>query len=273
MYKEADLAENRYSASSGGVLEKWYDTSSNSFIKASSWLRESKRYHIESVMECIASRIGNLLGVNVVDYHLDTLEKVDKSVITVCVSKNYRVGLGYPDVVPATLVLVDADDNVLPMRSRYDELVKNFPHVRRDIDKMIVFDYLIDNQDRHLKNFEFYTDSNDEVRLAPIYDNGVSLLANAFSDEELEFIKDEEDVYDEHIRFAQTLSKAFRLQHNLELSLVDKSVFNHINMGLSDDAFHKIVSDYEGYLSPLRVEMIVTLLRTRYANLKRFATR
>lgn len=66
--------------------------------------------------------------------------------------------------------------------NRFTHLIKmtnlyDIPNVRPSLDQMLVIDYLIGNEDRHLNNFGFLRDVNNLkfIGFAPIFDSGSSL--------------------------------------------------------------------------------------------------
>lgn len=267
MYRIESLGELNSSISDEGVVEKWYDEKNKLYIKTSRYLKGSRVYGTEAVMECVAYEIGKLLNVNVVPYRLDSITKKNNKNVLVCVSQDYRSLVGATARVSARKFLSKLGKLSLNSRSdRYYSLINKYPHLRLELDKMIVFDYLIDNTDRHLNNFEFYTRGND-VYLSPLFDNGSSLLSDWYREDDLADLKSSKELFDDHIRYAETQSKCFAHQHSSELSLVDRSVFSHINMLIEVKEFDSILSKYSNYLSPLRVELISMLLKTRYNNI------
>lgn len=54
----------------------------------------------------------------------------------------------------------------------------------RYVYQMFVVDYLICNRDRHGANIELLLGETDNVRLAPLFDNGVSLLFSCYDNQE-----------------------------------------------------------------------------------------
>ena len=53
-----------------------------------------------------------------------------------------------------------------------------------DIQHMMLVDYLIINRDRHGANIEVLRDRSGNLRLAPLFDNGVSLVFSCYGDED-----------------------------------------------------------------------------------------
>lgn len=73
--------------------------------------------------------------------------------------------------------------NALPGESHYDFCIRN--GWGEYIDRMIVIDYLILNRDRHGANIEVLRNARAHtLRIAPLFDHGLSLLYSCFTDEE-----------------------------------------------------------------------------------------
>lgn len=264
---EKDLSLIEVTSTSNGVLTKWYDERNKLFIKTSSKITDDK-YHIESYMECIAYEIGKLLGVNLVEYWLDTLKIKDK-IIDVCVSKDYRVRLGVTSVLTAKELLIK--NNVTSRSQRYKTLTTYYPDTKTEIDKMIVFDYLIANYDRHMRNIEFYRTSNGKILMSPLFDNGSSLLADWSTEEDLDDLLNSEELYEENIINSSTPSKCFTHEHSTEIMLVNKSVLSQLNFNIGEEDIKKILNRYSKFISNNRVELITKLLLTRLSKLKKLS--
>lgn len=127
----------------------------------------------ERFAEVIASNILNVLGLNHVTYTTGSWHSkkcsccgiftdIDKGYLPMY---QYLSGVGYSDRAKWT----------------YDNLIKLFenPSDKEWFDNMIIFDYIIENWDRHYSNFGFLIDnSNQEVlHMGPVFDNGYSLMA------------------------------------------------------------------------------------------------
>lgn len=260
-----DFKQKDNARSSMGVVKKWYDNRNHLYIKASSYNSKNNSYHIETIMEKLASELGRLLGVNVVDYWLDDLTDLKNNVIKVCVSKDYKVELNVENFIPAKRFLLPMEKEIKSKQDNYHKIVETYPHLKPALDQMIIFDYLIDNEDRHHHNFELYTTNKQEVFLSPLYDNGCSLLSE-WSESDLEDLEDE-DVYEQHIIFAETKSKCFTIDHSTVLRLVGLESYNGLNLEIKKEQFREIVYAYKDYLSELRMQRVCELLQVRYENL------
>ena len=116
-------------------------------------------------MECIAYEVGQLLGIDVVPYWLEKLYISEDEIIDVCVSEDYRFLRDIKSVISANSYLLKDYAGKLSRKERYDRITSISEKVKLDIDKMIVFDYLIDNYDRHLRNFEIILSFPERILL------------------------------------------------------------------------------------------------------------
>ncbi|MCK2000472.1 hypothetical protein MZM54_03575 [[Brevibacterium] frigoritolerans] len=260
-----DFKQKDAAITSTGVVKKWYDDKNHLYIKASSYNRENNSYHNETLMEKIASEIGSLLGINVVDYWLDDLTDLKNKVIKVCVSKDYKVELKVDNFISVKRFLLPMEKEIKTRQDNYHIIVETYPHLKPELDKMIIFDYLIDNEDRHHQNFELYTTNKQEVFLSPLYDNGCSLLSQ-WSETDLEELEDE-DIYEQNIVFAETKSKCFTPDHSTVLRLVGLESYNGLNLDIKKEQFREIIYAYKDCLSELRMQRMYDLVQVRYENL------
>ena len=123
--------------------------------------------------EVIAARIMGLLGIPHVDYSIAWDQGVPYSVCEDFVTRD-------TELVPAWRILkVLKKSNT---DSQYRRLVKccttlGIQNAVEFLNRMIVLDYIIANEDRHLNNFGAIRDANTLawIGMAPIYDSGASL--------------------------------------------------------------------------------------------------
>ncbi|MEB6550893.1 hypothetical protein MXL46_17675 [Heyndrickxia sporothermodurans] len=92
-------------------------------------------------------------------------------------------------------------------------------------------------------------------------------------DEDLLDLMENEDLFEETIVYAETTSKAFANEHSIEIGLVDKDVYNNINLDITEDEFFEIIEKYSDYLWPVRKQMIQKLVIQRYENIKKLANK
>ena len=130
-------------------------------------------FYQEPVNEVICSQIAGLFpNLNPVKYFLTN---IDGSNCSIC--KNFMTQ--DTEFIPAYQIY-DKKDNIY--NDVYYTLVQECKklgmlYIKKFLDEMITFDYLICNTDRHLGNFGFLRDVNTGEFLgpAPLFDNGSSL--------------------------------------------------------------------------------------------------
>ena len=133
----------------------------------------------ESVNELIASRLLDVLGIEHVSYRLlHALVQIDGNDFEtwICSSKNFRKSSQEKMAFDAYFDL---------MREKSEQPIDFCKKNGWDdqIYKMMVFDYLICNRDRHGANIELIQDEDGSIKLAPLFDHGVSLLFSCYNDE------------------------------------------------------------------------------------------
>ena len=137
----------------------------------------------ESVNEIIADRLLTVLGIPHLSYqliHADII--VDNKLLNtwLCASCNFRQD-GERKIALDEYYSSNHLDNESPL----DFCIRN--GWSEYIYQMLVFDYLILNRDRHGANMEVLINSlKKTVRLAPLFDHGVSLFCRTFSEDALE---------------------------------------------------------------------------------------
>ncbi|MBO7700546.1 MAG: hypothetical protein J6S47_05720 [Eubacteriaceae bacterium] len=166
-----------------------------SFLKAVSELSGSRVYYKlsnydslrgvtghESVNELIADRLLTILGIEHIHYqliHADVL--VDGKVMEtyVCASENFREK-GEDKLAIDVFYELERLDGESPLdfcvRMGWGEYIW----------RMLAVDYLILNRDRHGANIEVLRSKNEKtIRLAPLFDHGLSLLCRCGSEDEI----------------------------------------------------------------------------------------
>lgn len=148
-----------------GVLPKCWirDNNGNIFLKKAGSTGFSNAGN-EPYSEVMASQVLRALDYNHVDY---SLERFRGRVVSSCqLMTSESVSL-----VPLYKLCKSYD--FLSIRHCVEAL-----GFQRDFYRMLVFDYLSLNTDRHLGNFGVLVDADtfEPLRLAPIYDNGASML-------------------------------------------------------------------------------------------------
>ena len=150
------LSHVSLSNTSKGVLCKWNAIiGEDLFYLKTGKLSYGKFSNLEPISECIASEIGKLLGIDVIEtlYSDVTLSKsIDYKSQTALISytKNF---LGKGEVFQSMHKLESSTDLYNTLRFEYSKYID-------DINKMIIFDFIINNNDRHLNNFGFVCDED-----------------------------------------------------------------------------------------------------------------
>lgn len=123
-----------------------------------------------ALCEVVASRIGRCLGLNTVTYELCLVDLMNgQPPVVGCVSEYY-----YDDseTIYTAQSLCESEFGL------YHTTASSLRSLgfSNDLDKLIVFDYIIGNKDRHPTNIEFIAIDVNEVFMSPIFDSGTSLL-------------------------------------------------------------------------------------------------
>ena len=154
------------SSSSDGELLKWQvedKYGSIWWLKSSSFFNQKEMYECES--ECIACRIAELFGIsNVVMYDMDTL-KIGIREYKVCRSADFvrdKEIITLAEYVPHAVYLQGYE--------KYNAIANALPDYVEQLNKIIVFDAIIYNKDRHLNNLALV--DSDLI----LFDNGASLF-------------------------------------------------------------------------------------------------
>lgn len=137
----------------------------------------------ECVNEIIVDRLLEILGVEHLTYQLihADVEIEDKVYDTwICASKDFKMR-GETKTALDNYYQV----NRLGNESHYEFCEQK--GWKKYIDTMIAVDYLILNRDRHGANIEVLKNSRKHsIRIAPLFDHGLSLLCSCYTEEELD---------------------------------------------------------------------------------------
>lgn len=167
-----------------------------SFLKATDDLQQPKLYYKlsnydgmrgiighECVNELIVDRLLNILGIEHLHYDLVHAEiDVDgKAMDTyLCASRDFKER-GEHKIALDAYYQAERANNETPLafciRNGWSEYIY----------KMLVVDFLILNRDRHGANIEVLRNAQKKsLRLAPIFDHGLSFLFNCYTEEDIE---------------------------------------------------------------------------------------
>jgi len=143
-------------------------------VKMSSYNEIHGVYGIESISEVIASRLARILGIDCADYKLYNacVSKGGKQFWTyLCISKDFTGGRESISFEKAYKLLKLKHETPL-------EFVKRTGNTY-GVYRMFIFDYIINNMDRHGANIEL---CKNNLKFLPLFDNGNSLYSS--TDEE-----------------------------------------------------------------------------------------
>ena len=218
----------------------------------------SNPYRQQPLNEVIASEIMRRLNIPHVLYTVTWEKGAPYSVCEDFISEN-------TELVPAwQIIQTKKQPN---SKSLYQHFVDcadalGIPNVREFLDRMIVLDYIIANEDRHLNNFGAIRNAEtlEWLGMAPIYDSGSSLGY----DKSVPIMRDGSDI----------LCKPFKKHHEEQLKLV--SSFDWIDFpALSGVAgmITEILSDENAkeYMEENRIRVIAELTERRIKDLERLA--
>ena len=197
-----------------------------SFLKATDDLHKPKIYYKlsnydvingvighECVNELIVDRLLNILGIEHLHYNLIHAQiNVDgKEVDTyLCASEDFK-NLGENKMALDAFYQAERVKFETPL----DFCIRN--GWADFVYKMLIVDFLILNRDRHGANIEVLRDSKTKkVRLAPIFDHGLSLLFNSHTEEAVKNFDVMQD------RAVQCFVGSYSAQQNLALIPKDK---------------------------------------------------
>ena len=202
----------------------------------------------EPFNEVIATLILNRLGIEHIPYTLTWIDDKPYSLCDNFVTKSSEL------ISAARLLQIRPKAND---ENRYLHFVNICESSGIDIvpmlDRMIVFDYIIANEDRHFGNFGLLRDPEtlEWIGAAPIFDNGTSLW---------------HDKLTLQIPTAELICKPFKKAHGEQLSLV--SSFDWLDLsvldGIEDDIFN-IFDDEKAreYIDTDRAKTIAAQVRKR----------
>lgn len=158
-------------------LQKWqFSHNGNKYLIKAGSLEGRKFNNLVPVVECICSEIGQALGLDVVKYWLEEFEldentNWDRQKVTVCICEWFlKAGDNF----------IEMGDYLIEFLSQYQTnlykgITEKCPNYKDNIDKMIVFDYLVNNLDRNWSNFGVLKKADGIEKFAPLFDHNESL--------------------------------------------------------------------------------------------------
>lgn len=149
----------------GSLAKSWLLKAPGKYV-----LRKANGNHNEAYNEFYCSQVLSQMGLRHVDY---TLSKHRGQVVSLC--DNFSTeSFG---CIPFSHIWRYS----LDFESILNYISSNFnSSILLDFERMILFDCIVSNEDRHSNNFGFIINNstNEIISLAPIFDNGISLLGD-----------------------------------------------------------------------------------------------
>ncbi|MGN0166470.1 MAG: hypothetical protein ACI4AB_00380 [Acetatifactor sp.] len=175
----------RNSSGTAGTFLKSQSTISGEkiYYKLSNFDSEKGIIGHECVNEIIVDRLLSLLGVEHLEYQLIHADiEIDEKIYDtyVCASRDFKMR-GETKTALDNFYQINKSGN----ESHY-EFCKSYGW-QKYIDTILVVDYLILNRDRHGANIEVLRNARKHsLRIAPLFDHGLSLLCSCYTEEDIE---------------------------------------------------------------------------------------
>lgn len=245
-----NLRELSLTSTSKGMLYKCIGNIDGKKVFIKTGTKFKNRFSVlEPISEVIASEIISKFNIECVHNELKMMKlPIEQKEILASVSYDF-LEEGETLLSARTLLGTYSGDNL------YQDFINIVPKFKCDIDKMIIMDFLINNIDRHLRNFSVIVKGDEIIKFSPLYDHGLSLYAD-IQDFELE--QDDEQTWE-----MIDECKPFKESHYKQLDLIDN--VNLPKVLLEDILL--VVDKYSNYISEYRANCIKYLLSTRYNHL------
>ena len=242
-----------------------------SFLKSYSELGGKKQYYKlsnfdsqkgvighECVNEIIVDRLLTILGIPHLNYqliHADVTVGNQQYEVYLCVSEDFKQK-GESKLALDTYWEVEHQGSETPLefcvRNGWEEYIY----------QMLVVDFLILNRDRHGANIEILRNSRRQtVRLAPLFDHGLSLLFHCGDDESAGSVDVMED------KRVNNYIGSRSTRENLEL--IPKEKMPQLNPLIENDKFI-LMKDLDGILSQTMQDKIWEMIWKRWCTYEDF---
>lgn len=257
-----------------------------------------KHYPIESIIEFLMNRLGDVFGFNMAKSHLAWFGGQIRFLSEYFLSNPneqilehgadlYAGFLNDRDFVEE-IERQNQSPNFFTIQFTQETFLHFFPNdheaLMLELFKLLVFDALVGNSDRHFYNWGIIRDLTNKTRpvFSPIYDTARGLFWNDHEDK-IQKIFSDINRRDGYIKKYSDNSKpkigwdgANRLNHfDLLIKLRSLPSFvncNNLGIVCSDLTLGKAVTmithEFSGLLSPQRIELIVRCLRYRHERIK-----
>lgn len=256
-----DWTKIRNSSGTAGSFLKAYEeiAGDKTYYKLSDYDSVKGVVGHESINEIIVDRLFDILGIEHLHYQLIYADiNVGSKIIStyVCASKNFRQK-NESKIALDTYYQVEKKDNETPL----EFCIRN--GWEKYIYEMIVADFLILNRDRHGANIEVLRDSKKKsIRLAPLFDHGLSLLFSC--KDNIESVIKTDVMEDKRIQCFVGSNSLFE-----NLKLIPKEKFPNLNK-LNKNDQDKLFEDLDGILPKEYQDKIWELIWKRWKYYENF---
>ena len=241
------------SGTAGSFLKSYSDLDDRKvFYKLSNYDAYKGILGHECVNELIVDRLLTFLGVEHLHYqliHADVLIDRRHYDTFLCASEDFKKR-GEDKIALDTYYQLERTEEESPL----DFCVRN--DWSEYIWKMLVVDFLILNRDRHGANIEVLRNSKERtIRLAPLFDHGISLMFNCNNDNDILSFDNMED------KPVQCFVGSHSSKENL--SLIPKGSLPRLHP-LRESSREILFVDLENVLTHVHIEKIWDMLQRRW---------
>jgi len=237
------------------------DNTSDGWLKKKWIIADGKRmllkggsdpYYQEPLNEVLASSIMQKLGISCVPYSSII---IDDKPMSLC-----------EDFVTTDTELVSAWNIMLSQKKKYNHIgfyeyflscceTLGIPNAKESIDKMLVIDFFVANEDRHFNNFGAIRNANtlEWLGIAPIFDTGTSMWHNKLT---------------EYLNPLEAKSKPFKSEHKEQIKLVGSLDWLDFGKLKSIDAEFNEIYSKSKYINEARREKLLDSLKARFNEIK-----
>ena len=206
----------------------------------------------ECVNEIIVDRLLTILGIEHLHYELINADiEIEGKIYNtyLCASDDFKMR-GESKIALDDFYRTNSEKG----ETHYDFCVRQ--GWKSYIDRMIAVDYIILNRDRHGANIEVLRNSRAHtLRIAPLFDHGLSLVYSCMSDDAVEKFDVMED------KPCQNFIGSYSCYDNLKLIDHKKKVFKN---KLTERDKEIIFEDLQGILSEVYIDKIWDMIYKRY---------
>ena len=244
----------RHSSGTAGTFLKSQSVISGEkvYYKLSNFDSEKGIVGHECVNKIIVDRLLTILGVEHLEYQLihADIEMEGKIYDTwLCASKDFKK-VGETKSALDNYYQINRMDN----ETHYEFCMNN--GWKKYIDTMLVVDYLILNRDRHGANIEVLRNARKHtIRIAPLFDHGLSLFCSCYSDNEIEKFNILED------KPCQNFIGSRSVYDNLGLIEDKKNLFKG---GLKPEHKDVLFEDLRSVISEIHLNRIWDMIWSRW---------